>query len=69
MSVIGFTGDEIGQYSAPPLTTMVQPTEIMGIKAVEQMLALIEGRRVPLRILVPPELLIRESTSKIKHSQ
>jgi len=69
MSVIGFTGDEIGQYSAPPLTTMVQHTGIMGIKAVEQMLALIEGRRVCSRILVPPELLVRGSTSKIQPLQ
>lgn len=64
LSVIGFTGDEVGQYSAPPLTTMVQPTELMGARAVESMIALIEKKHVPGRILLKPELLIRDSTAK-----
>lgn len=65
MSVVGFTGDEIGQFSAPPLTTVVQPTEVMGAKAVEQMMNIIEGRKVSPRILAPPELLVRSSTARL----
>jgi LacI family transcriptional regulator len=65
LSVVGFTGDEIGEYSAPPLTTMLQRADVMGAKAVEQMLALIENRQVTPRILTPPELLTRSSTAEI----
>lgn len=64
LSVVGFTGDEIGQYSVPPLTTMFQSADKMGERAVDHMLALIEGRHLSSRILVRPELLIRNSTAK-----
>jgi len=64
LSVIGFTGDEAGQYSVPPLTTMVQQTERVGTQAVESMLALMENRPTAFQILLKPELLIRQSTVK-----
>lgn len=69
ISVIGFTGDEIGAYSTPPLTTMVQHTDTIGAEAVKHILALIEDRSMSSRILVKPELLIRMSTAKVKSTK
>lgn len=66
ISVVGFTGDEIGAYTIPPLTTMVQPIEKIGIKAVNIILANIQDRKRPSeRILLSPTLLERQSVKKI----
>ncbi len=62
VSVAGFTGDEIGAYTVPPLTTMVQPIEEIGKKAVEILLAKIRDPNRPVeRVLLPPGLLKRNS--------
>jgi len=65
ISVAGFTGDEIGAYTVPPLTTMVQPIEEIGKKAVEILLAKIRDPNRPVeRVLLSPGLLKRNSIKK-----
>jgi LacI family transcriptional regulator len=65
MSIIGFTGDEIGQYTAPPLTTMVQPIEEIGARAVEMLLSRIEEPDLPHeQVLMPSKLLVRNSSAR-----
>jgi LacI family transcriptional regulator len=65
VSVVGFTGDEIGAYTVPPLTTMVQPIEEIGAKAIEILLAKIRDPNRPVeRVLLPPGLLQRDSVKK-----
>jgi len=60
-ALIGFSGDELGEYSAPPLTTMYQPAEEIGRAAVDCMVKMLEGGPVNKRILFTASLLIRES--------
>lgn len=65
ISVVGFTGDEIGSYTVPPLTTMAQPIEEVGAKAVEILLSKIKNPNRPTeRILLPAKLLERGSMKK-----
>ncbi len=62
ISVAGFTGDEIGEFTVPPLTTMVQPIEEIGRKAVEIILSEIKNpQRLKEAILLPATLLKRSS--------
>ena len=66
ISVAGFTGDEIGGYTVPPLTTMVQPIEEIGRKAVEMLLAKIRDPNRPVeRVLLLPKLLKRNSVKEV----
>lgn len=62
ISVVGFTGDEIGEYTCPSLTTMAQPVEEMGKKAVEMILE--SGKKKTnevQKIFLPSKLIIRNS--------
>ncbi|MFH0797087.1 MAG: LacI family DNA-binding transcriptional regulator [Candidatus Omnitrophota bacterium] len=66
ISVAGFTGDEIGAYTHPPLTTMVQPIEEIGRKAVEGLLVRIANPKKPVeKILLPATLLERSSAGPL----
>jgi len=62
ISIAGFTGDEIGAYTMPPLTTMEQPIEEIALKATEILFARIKNPRRPTeRILLPARLMERRS--------
>ncbi len=64
MSVAGFTGDEIGAFLNPPLTTMVQPGKEIGIRAVDLLLAKVRGDSTSNKAcLLAPKLVIRSSTA------
>lgn len=64
ISVVGFTGDDIGAFTVPPLTTMAQPIEETGRKAIEILLSLIKDPRRPAkRILLPARLTERSSVA------
>ena len=66
ISVAGFAGDEIGAFTVPPLTTMVQPIEEIGRKAVEVLLYQIKDpRRLAERTMLPAALLERASTASL----
>lgn len=47
----------------PPLTTVEQRPAIMARQAVHAMRQLVQGKTVPKRIMVKPELILRESTT------
>lgn len=74
VSVIGF--DDIapaGLYN-PPLTTIRQPMGVMGQMAVEIALQAIKGGRelrdrAAIHRRLPPELVVRESTKSVEHSE
>ena len=63
VSVAGFTGDEIGNYTTPTLTTMAQPVEEIGKKALGILMDLINKRKssAPGKILLPTKLIVRDS--------
>lgn len=67
ISIIGF--DDIPQAAQvhPPLTTIRQPLEDMGRRAVRMLLEIIENpERPPEKIELPTELVVRESTRKLR---
>lgn len=67
VSVTGFGGTESSFYTTPPLTTMGQPVEKIGRKAVELIMAQIQhpGQHSE-TVLLPATLLKRSSTAPLK---
>jgi LacI family transcriptional regulator len=61
VAIVGFDDIERGQYAKVPLTTVRQPTALIGRRAVELLLKLMGGKRVTTRIILKPELVIRDS--------
>jgi DNA-binding LacI/PurR family transcriptional regulator len=64
LSIVGFDDMEVAVYVRPALTTVRQPMEELGRKAVELLLSMIEGV-MPCdpcpRVVLEPELIIRDS--------
>jgi DNA-binding LacI/PurR family transcriptional regulator len=69
VSVFGFDDFDWSELFSPRLTTIVQPSYEMGIRATEMLLQLIEARNQHLeipggyRIVLKAELRIRDSTA------
>ncbi len=61
VAIVGF--DDVAECSAvtPPLTTVRPPFYEMGYKAVEMLLALLAGEKVPDQVTLPCKLVIRQS--------
>jgi DNA-binding LacI/PurR family transcriptional regulator len=63
VSVVGFDDLPIASFVEPPLTTIRQPKSDMGRRAAAMMLALLAGSSSEVSVLVPGELVVRESTA------
>lgn len=62
IAVIGFDDIEFAKFATPTLTTVRQPARLMGKKAAELTLGLLEERAPEqLRVVLPPKLIVRES--------
>jgi len=62
ISLVGHSGDPLGEYLETPLTTVRQPAAELGRRAVEIALAAIETAGLPLHAEeIPEELVIRDS--------
>lgn len=65
MSVIGFDDIEAASYITPPLTTIRQPLEEMGQRALALLFELLDsGQAASRQIILPPELILRQSTGE-----
>lgn len=62
VSVMGFDNINIAKMLQPSLSTVAQPLRRLGVTAVELFLERISGRREPVEIFLPHELVIRNST-------
>ena len=62
VSVIGFDGLEMGEYSNPRLTTMRQPLEEIAQQAVRILFGMIDQKSDPQDLIMQTRLLVREST-------
>ena len=72
VSVIGFDDIWGAAYHIPALTTIRQPLRAMGILAAETILARIregESASAPAQLAVEPELIVRESTGRARHTE
>lgn len=64
LSVAGFDDIEFAKFSDPPLTTISQPTEQIGRKAMEVLCQLLEAKdNVVSKHSLPTSLVVRESTA------
>ncbi|MBC3207428.1 LacI family DNA-binding transcriptional regulator [Pseudomonas sp. SWRI111] len=64
MSLVGFDDIPMAAYCDPPLTTISQPAEAFGEKAVEMLIALIEKQALATRhVVLPFTLTPRNSTA------
>ncbi len=61
MAVIGFNDDEEGCSTSPALTTVRQPVEELGRRAVQVLLQLLRRETVPEQTIVPLELVVRST--------
>jgi len=61
VAVIGFDDLEISRISDPPLTTVRQPMVDIGRTMARQVLRLADGDDVPAAVILPTELVIRQS--------
>jgi LacI family transcriptional regulator len=62
LTVVGYDNIEITRWLGPPLTTVIQPVDVMTIKGMEMLLAEINQENLPeKRIEMMPELKIRRS--------
>ena len=62
LSVVGFDDIPEAAYFTPPLTTIRQDFTELGRRCLQILLGRIEGEKVPKRVVVQPELVVREST-------
>ncbi|MGP4039617.1 LacI family DNA-binding transcriptional regulator [Gracilibacillus sp. D59] len=65
ISIVSFNDIEMAQYIQPSLTTVKIFTEEMGSFAVKMLIDRFEGREVPLQVLFPSELIVRESVKRV----
>lgn len=65
LSVVTFETPLVSELLSPPQTTVCQPWEDIGRLAVDHILALIQGRRDPVQVLLPNRLIERRSTRPV----
>ena len=63
VSVVGFDDSPIAAVTRPPLTTVRQDVARKGELAVASLLAVMRGQQPPDDVLLPTELVVRESTA------
>jgi LacI family transcriptional regulator len=64
MSLLGFDDIEMSRILLPPLTTVRQDKEAMGREAASLLLRMLAGvPPEPMRLLIPPRLIVRGSTA------
>lgn len=61
VAVVGFDDIALSRYLTPPLTTVRAPTEQVGCEATRQLVQLIRGDQADPLVLLPTELVIRQS--------
>jgi DNA-binding LacI/PurR family transcriptional regulator len=62
LSVVGFDDIPEAAYFTPPLTTVRQDFAELGRRCLHLLLARIEGEASKTRVVVAPELVVRQST-------
>jgi LacI family transcriptional regulator len=69
LAIIGFDDIELSSYLYPTLTTIAQSKADIAVKVIELLMARIENpNRPPQRALIPPTLIVRESTRRMEEA-
>ncbi|MGP4039679.1 LacI family DNA-binding transcriptional regulator [Gracilibacillus sp. D59] len=67
MAIVSFDDIEMAQFTSTPLTTVKVYTEEMGRTGVRLLLDKINGRELPLKVIVPTKLVIRDSCGSARN--
>jgi LacI family transcriptional regulator len=62
ISIVSFNDVEMARFTQPALTTVKVHTEEMGKIAVKLLVDRLEGREIPIKTVIPTNLIIRESS-------
>ena len=62
LSIVGFDDMDFARVLEPPLTTVALDAELLGATAFELLEARMGGGRTRRRVVLPAQLLVREST-------
>lgn len=66
VSIIGFDNTILASVTSPPLTTVAQPIEDLGRRAVDLLIDELKNEEnSPQKIVLKPELVIRDSTGNV----
>lgn len=65
LSIVGFDDIPEAAYFTPPLTTVRQDFAELGRRCLHTLLCRIEGKDGPTRVVVAPELVVRDSTGPV----
>jgi LacI family transcriptional regulator len=66
LAIVGYDDLELARFTVPPLTTIAQPKKEIGAEAVNLLVGRMNQKgRMPSRIVLPPELIIRRSTQPV----
>lgn len=68
LSVVGFDDNDWSSYAHPPLTTLQQNRKAIGVSSAEALLNQVWGKKTGQRILIPVELIKRESCMTVKNT-
>jgi DNA-binding LacI/PurR family transcriptional regulator len=66
ISLVGFDDLPESRFLTPSLTTARQDFHAVGEQALSVLLGLINGRSARMNVAIKPEILIRESTAKVR---
>jgi anti-anti-sigma regulatory factor len=61
VGVVGFNDDAQDRVFTPPLTSVAMPFYKQGRQLVEMVLALLRGEKIPERVALPSQLIVRQS--------
>jgi LacI family transcriptional regulator len=64
VAIVGFDDIDRGEYAPVRLSTVRQPTSMIGKEAVDLLLQLMQGKKASIRRVLKTELVIRESSGK-----
>jgi LacI family transcriptional regulator len=63
ISIVGYDHTLLAEIVDPPLTSVAQPMQLMGSKAVELLEErIVSSRREPVKVVLPPQLVVGSST-------
>ncbi|MEA3310184.1 MAG: substrate-binding domain-containing protein [Chloroflexota bacterium] len=68
VAVVGFDNRPEANFSSPPLTTVAQSWRTLGRRAVELLSDAFQGRELPERLVLPTQLVVRQSCGCLSSS-
>jgi LacI family transcriptional regulator len=68
ISIVGYDDIKIASYCSPKITTIRQDKYEMGFQAAQLLIDMLESRIVSRKIILPNELIVRESTAAASHT-